>query len=310
MPKGGFAITIQTLLARRRSSITSKAMVGRFMSKVAQVNGCYDDEDSEVLKHKVKGGKKEYDEHGEAECWVPHNRTGIYYPKGHEWVMEDVPEGAACFAYSYWLRNSDSDGLMTSASKLFHNRRIRFGVHHNSVDDRESDSSPAEGNSSRHITTNRRHHHHTNRRNLEGCNAPPRRIHRHRLSELVQLEPSSSQSSSGSIINSEDFRNIRRWGSTENDRLPGVVSLARERLLERLRGVHISENRQNSRSSSSFHEDDMYNSYSSFIDKKLSPGLSQDALNSLMIKVYKNGEESNGSPNASRECSTYLSRRF
>lgn len=23
--------------------------------------------------------------------WVPHERTGIYYPKGHEKVLEDVP---------------------------------------------------------------------------------------------------------------------------------------------------------------------------------------------------------------------------
>lgn len=26
--------------------------------------------------------------------WVPHERTGIYYPKGHEKVMEDVPPKA------------------------------------------------------------------------------------------------------------------------------------------------------------------------------------------------------------------------
>ncbi|KAJ4958425.1 hypothetical protein NE237_025536 [Protea cynaroides] len=27
--------------------------------------------------------------------WVPHHRTGIYYPKGHEKLMEDVPMDAA-----------------------------------------------------------------------------------------------------------------------------------------------------------------------------------------------------------------------
>ncbi|CAH1426083.1 unnamed protein product [Lactuca virosa] len=205
---------------------------------------------------------------------------------------------------------------MTSASKLFHNRRIRFGVHNNAVDDKDSDSSPAKGNSSRHIT-NRRHH---NRRNLEGSDTPSRRIHRHRHSELVQLEAGGSHdhSPSGSIINSEDFRSIRRWGTTENDRLPGVVLLARERLLERLRGVHVSEN---SRSSSSLHEDDdlLYNVYNSFIDEPVSgviampsstriltPGLSQDALNCLLIKVYKYDEKINESSSASRECSICL----
>nr|KAJ0202789.1 hypothetical protein LSAT_V11C500269600 [Lactuca sativa] len=117
MTKAGFAMTIQTLLARlRRSSIISKAMVERCMSKVAKGNECYDYEESEVqsqsLKNKVQGEKKEYNEQQqEEECWIPHRRTGIYYPKGHEWVMEDVPDGAACFAYSYWLRNSDRDGV-------------------------------------------------------------------------------------------------------------------------------------------------------------------------------------------------------
>ncbi|PKA53654.1 hypothetical protein AXF42_Ash009150 [Apostasia shenzhenica] len=40
-------------------------------------------------------------------CWVPHPMTGIYYPKGHEWVMEGVPEGAASRDGSYWLRSSE-----------------------------------------------------------------------------------------------------------------------------------------------------------------------------------------------------------
>ncbi|GJX80548.1 hypothetical protein Tco_0328697 [Tanacetum coccineum] len=31
----------------------------------------------------------------------------IFYLKGHEWVMNEVPDGAAIFAFSYWLRNSD-----------------------------------------------------------------------------------------------------------------------------------------------------------------------------------------------------------
>ncbi|CAN0927125.1 hypothetical protein LINGRAHAP2_LOCUS35701, partial [Linum grandiflorum] len=39
--------------------------------------------------------------------WVPDPRTGIYFPRGQEWVMEDVPENAARFGQSYWLRNVD-----------------------------------------------------------------------------------------------------------------------------------------------------------------------------------------------------------
>ncbi|KAL7199500.1 hypothetical protein ACSBR2_021725 [Camellia fascicularis] len=39
--------------------------------------------------------------------WVPHHRTGIYYPEGHEGVIDGVPDGAASFGQSYWLRNID-----------------------------------------------------------------------------------------------------------------------------------------------------------------------------------------------------------
>ncbi|KAF9665957.1 hypothetical protein SADUNF_Sadunf16G0179100 [Salix dunnii] len=41
------------------------------------------------------------------EDWLPHPRTGIYVPKGHERVMDDVPENAASFSQTYWLRNVD-----------------------------------------------------------------------------------------------------------------------------------------------------------------------------------------------------------
>lgn len=209
---------------------------------------------------------------------------------------------------------------MTSASKLFPTRRIHFGTRNNAVDDPEFDSSSVEGSSYRRTTADRRHHHlnsHNNRQDLGGCNSPHRHIHRHRLSEHDpdHLEHGISQPPSGSIINSEDFRSIRRWGTTENDRLPGVVLLARERLLERLRGVHISENRSSSR----IHHDDF--SYSGFLEtnnnvlevmpmssmtKMLPTGLSQHVLNLLSIQVFKNIEENNETSSASRECSICL----
>lgn len=51
-----------------------------------------------------------------AACWVPHPRTGIYFPKGHEWVMDDVPDGAACFSQTFWFRNVDGvDNANTKA---------------------------------------------------------------------------------------------------------------------------------------------------------------------------------------------------
>lgn len=40
--------------------------------------------------------------------WVPHPRTGVYVPQGHERVMDDVPDSAASFVETYWIRNSDN----------------------------------------------------------------------------------------------------------------------------------------------------------------------------------------------------------
>ncbi|KAF3332529.1 hypothetical protein FCM35_KLT02106 [Carex littledalei] len=47
--------------------------------------------------------------------WVPHPRTGIYYPEGHEWVMKDVPSGASSFSVNYWLRSSEVEHMQSSA---------------------------------------------------------------------------------------------------------------------------------------------------------------------------------------------------
>jgi hypothetical protein len=52
----------------------------------------------------------------EVALWVPHPRTGIYYPKGFEWVMEDVPSGAASFQQSYWLRTGEAESSSSPSS--------------------------------------------------------------------------------------------------------------------------------------------------------------------------------------------------
>ncbi|GAB4838337.1 hypothetical protein Ancab_027867 [Ancistrocladus abbreviatus] len=43
----------------------------------------------------------------ESRDWIPHPRTGIYFPKGHDWVMEGVPDHAASPGKAYWLRSID-----------------------------------------------------------------------------------------------------------------------------------------------------------------------------------------------------------
>ncbi|GKA03157.1 ribonuclease H-like domain-containing protein [Tanacetum coccineum] len=72
-----------------------------------QWNECYDNEDElQSFRHKARQQDKVYDEREES-CWILHLCTGIFYLKGHEGVMNEVPDGAAIFASSYWLRNSD-----------------------------------------------------------------------------------------------------------------------------------------------------------------------------------------------------------
>ncbi|GJR37771.1 hypothetical protein Tco_1213455 [Tanacetum coccineum] len=75
--------------------------------RVDQWNECYNNEDElQSFRHKTRQQDKVYEEREEC-CWIPHLCTGIFYLKGHEGVMNEVPDGAASFASSYWLRNSD-----------------------------------------------------------------------------------------------------------------------------------------------------------------------------------------------------------
>uniref|UniRef100_A0A7N0T4Y2 Uncharacterized protein n=1 Tax=Kalanchoe fedtschenkoi TaxID=63787 RepID=A0A7N0T4Y2_KALFE len=41
--------------------------------------------------------------------WVPHPRTGIYVPRGHESVMDGVPDDAAMFSgwQTCWFRHAE-----------------------------------------------------------------------------------------------------------------------------------------------------------------------------------------------------------
>ncbi|KAJ8756367.1 hypothetical protein K2173_025179 [Erythroxylum novogranatense] len=43
----------------------------------------------------------------EGNCWVPDERTGIYYPKGLEKVMEGIPPAAGKDIGVNWFRHND-----------------------------------------------------------------------------------------------------------------------------------------------------------------------------------------------------------
>lgn len=197
---------------------------------------------------------------------------------------------------------------MTSASELFHSRRYRSSLCHTA-----GDVSPADASSSsshQHRTTIRRHSHHyscqNNRRehrhDLDGCDPVSRRLHPrldHPEYESVHLDQGGSQSPLGSITNSDDFRNIQRRGATGSDRLPGSVLLARERLMERLRGAPVSGNRQISGSGLSSTNGN---------EIKHPPGLAQETINSLQFEVFKNinGGKTDETSNTSSECTICL----
>ncbi|KAK9988568.1 hypothetical protein SO802_028807 [Lithocarpus litseifolius] len=71
--------------------------VGRHFSKLAGAHR------SGKSRQAVSSGVKIDD----SSCWIPHPRTGIYFPQGHDWVMDDVREGAASFNQNYWMRDVD-----------------------------------------------------------------------------------------------------------------------------------------------------------------------------------------------------------
>ncbi|KZV33206.1 hypothetical protein F511_16240 [Dorcoceras hygrometricum] len=171
---------------------------------------------------------------------------------------------------------------------------------------------------------------------------PPllRSPHQPREREVIRPEYDGSQFSSGDAINVENQNNAwdrARFGG--NDRLPGDVLLARERLLHRLGAVTLSNGRQSDRSSSStLHNDSLtgdehrhvdagdweteifrewrttVDSANNVINQEIRtrpPGLAQDVLNCLHVEVYympQEGDEKDDTSKASRECSICLER--
>ncbi|KAI3445908.1 hypothetical protein Pfo_002573 [Paulownia fortunei] len=242
---------------------------------------------------------------------------------------------------------------MTSASELFYNRRSRFGRNSDSFGVGTDLGSPPPLD-----RTNRRHRHynssggnHTRRDRLDpdGCDPLRRALHHprqpplHRPShppqerESIRLEEGGHQFSSGNVSHSGNHVNVRdRPRFSGNDRLPGAVLLARERLLQRLRGVTLNGSRRSNRSLSGSHHTDIVigddfrlvdagdweteisgewlaaivpltNSVGQQMSKR-PPGLTKEALSCLRVEVFCVPEESDeqGMSRALRECSICL----
>jgi hypothetical protein len=55
-----------------------------------------------------------------APYWVPHPRSGVYFPKGHEHVIDDLPAHSASLNQTCWLRNVDGVDKVDPDSPPYH----------------------------------------------------------------------------------------------------------------------------------------------------------------------------------------------
>ncbi|KAI3448161.1 hypothetical protein Pfo_004826 [Paulownia fortunei] len=76
--------------------------VERCISRLARSN--HPKNTNKVLEEPAADGRRPEDTQG---CWMPHPRTGIYFPRGQEWVMDDIPNDVASFDCTFWLRSID-----------------------------------------------------------------------------------------------------------------------------------------------------------------------------------------------------------
>ncbi|KAK6946012.1 Zinc finger, RING-type [Dillenia turbinata] len=248
---------------------------------------------------------------------------------------------------------------MTSASELFYTRRSRVGRDTTSAENELGFESPIDRNL--HHNFHRRYYtnhnnSNNNRHNLDACDpllrrSPPLRRPCNRVSlsvrEPVHLGQSSGLSGSGNRYRAESSSSgADRPRLDRNDRLPGAVLLARERLLERLRAISVSGNRRSSRASSGNYNDEFtmgndfglvdggdweteiprewlvgdtphidltsHSDWMPFIqesNKRKPPGLSREASDCLCVEIFNDADKDNNgdlSSRASQECSICL----
>ncbi|XP_073034624.1 probable E3 ubiquitin-protein ligase RHY1A [Primulina eburnea] len=235
---------------------------------------------------------------------------------------------------------------MPRALELFYTRRSRIS-RNSDPSDAGSDSGSSRIFERRNRLQRRPHSSDTGRGRLDPnvCDPPRqppqlRSSHQPRERELIRPELNVTQFSSGDATHVENQNNA--WDRVRfngNDRLPGAVLLARERLLHRLSAVTLSTGRQSDRSSPSTllndlligdelrHVDDgdweteisrerttTIDSANNVINQEIRtrpPGLAQDILNCLHMEVYcmpQEGDEEDDTSKASRECSICLER--
>ncbi|PSR96811.1 Actin cytoskeleton-regulatory complex protein [Actinidia chinensis var. chinensis] len=78
-----------------RKAYHKKGSCADVVSDAVKLNG-------EEVKNKNLAG-----DHRDGDWWVPDHRTGIYYPKGQEKVIENVPLGAGKDFRINWFSNNE-----------------------------------------------------------------------------------------------------------------------------------------------------------------------------------------------------------
>lgn len=238
---------------------------------------------------------------------------------------------------------------MPGAAELFYHRRSRYS---------RADPDPALGYSlDRNLHQNNDRRRHNRRHDSDGC-VPLRRSpqvrpicpraasHAERI--LARLDQGANQVVPSNSANADaTISSVSRPSLRTNDRLPGAVLLARERLLERLGGTPMSGTRRSSITLSSnqprdqilgddfrladagdwgaeLHIDPLVGgspfSMSAFQPERLQslqetskkpPGLTQGALHSLQLEIFSCGERTLEPSNPckdSRDCSICLEK--
>ncbi|KAK4744962.1 hypothetical protein SAY87_011274 [Trapa incisa] len=74
-------------------------------SRLTGIKGLHQESAEQVARRRDGDGGA--DQKQELSPWVPHPRTGIYVPQGHESVIDDIPQKAASLVEAYWLRDVD-----------------------------------------------------------------------------------------------------------------------------------------------------------------------------------------------------------
>ncbi|KAF5752091.1 hypothetical protein HS088_TW02G01112 [Tripterygium wilfordii] len=92
-----------------RGAMFFKPMVWRSYHRKSSSTATTDAMKETIRMDSEEAMKSLHGDVADTNCWIPDDRTGIYYPKGHEQVMADVPTQAGKdLRVSYYQDNSAS----------------------------------------------------------------------------------------------------------------------------------------------------------------------------------------------------------